>query len=62
VNELRIARACRLLAETDETVRQIAAACGYPTPAHFQRRFQRHQKRPPLDYRAEVRRPARGRL
>ena len=45
VNELRIARACRLLAETDQTVSQIADACGYPTPAHFQRQFHRHQNR-----------------
>jgi transcriptional regulator GlxA family with amidase domain len=55
VNELRIARACRLLAETDQTVSQIADACGYPTPAHFQRQFHRHQKRSPLFYRSTVR-------
>lgn len=55
VNELRIARACRLLAETDETVGQIADACGYPTPAHLQRQFQRHQNRSPLAYRGAVR-------
>jgi AraC-like DNA-binding protein len=55
VNELRIARACRLLAETDQTVSQIADACGYPTPAHFQRQFHRHQKRSPLAYRSAVR-------
>jgi len=29
-------------------VSQIADACGYPTPAHFQRQFHRHQKRSPL--------------
>lgn len=58
VNELRIARACRLLAETDKTVSEIADACGYPTPAHFQRQFQRHQRRPPLAYRTAVRKPA----
>jgi AraC-like DNA-binding protein len=57
VNELRIARACRLLAETDQTVSQIADACGYPTPAHFQRQFHRHQKRSPLLYRSAVRKP-----
>jgi AraC-like DNA-binding protein len=43
------------MAETDQTVSQIADACGYPTPAHFQRQFQRHQKRSPLLYRASVR-------
>jgi AraC-like DNA-binding protein len=55
LNELRIARACRLLADTDHTVNQIADSCGYPSPAHFQRQFQRLQKRAPLDYRRTVR-------
>jgi AraC-like DNA-binding protein/mannose-6-phosphate isomerase-like protein (cupin superfamily) len=55
VNELRIARACRLLAETDQTVSQIADACGYSSPAHFQRQFQKQQKRSPLLYRSTVR-------
>lgn len=58
VNELRIARACRLLAETDKTVSEIADACGYPTPAHFQRQFQKHQRRAPLVYRSAVRKLA----
>lgn len=43
------------MAETDQTVSQIADACGYPTPAHFQRQFHRHQKRSPLLYRSAVR-------
>lgn len=58
VNELRIARASRLLVETDQTVSQIADACGYPTPAHFQRQFQTLQRRSPLAYRTVVRKPA----
>jgi len=44
------------LTETDQTVRKIASACGFVSAAHFQRQFQRRQKRPPLDYRAAVRR------
>ena len=48
--------ACRLLAETDDTVAQISLACGYATPAHFQRQFQAHQQRAPLAYRSAVRR------
>lgn len=55
LNELRIGRACRLLAETDDTVARIATACGYPSPANFQRQFHRHQQRSPLAYRAAVR-------
>lgn len=58
VNELRVARACRLLAETDQTVRQIGAACGFVSPAHFQRQFQLYQRRSPLAYRTAVRRSA----
>lgn len=58
LNELRIARASRLLAETDQSVKQIAHACGYPTPAYFHRQFHRHQKLSPLGYRAAVRRPS----
>jgi AraC-like DNA-binding protein len=55
VNELRIARACRLLAESDQTVKEIADACGYPSPANFQRQFQMHQRHSPLAYRGAVR-------
>ena len=56
LNEVRIARACRLLAETDQTVYQIASACGYPSLANFQRQFTKCQGRAPLAYRGAVRR------
>jgi len=55
VNEMRIARSCRLLAETDQTVSEISYACGYVSPAHFQRQFQSLQKRSPLAYRRAAR-------
>jgi transcriptional regulator GlxA family with amidase domain len=54
VNELRIARACLLLAETDLTVSQIAMDCGFVSPAHFQRQFREHQHCVPLTYRSRV--------
>jgi hypothetical protein len=38
-----------------ETNPKLVGACGYPTPAHFQRQFYRHQKRSPLIYRSAVR-------
>lgn len=57
VNELRIARACALLAETDLTVNQIAGDCGFVSPAHFQRKFREHQHCAPLAYRSRVRQP-----
>lgn len=58
VNELRIARACRLLAETNHTVGEIGDACGFPTPAHFQRQFQALEGRAPSAYRRAVRKHA----
>ncbi len=54
VNELRIARACSLLAETDLTVSQIAMDCGFVSPAHFQRKFREHQHCSPLAYRSSL--------
>lgn len=54
VNELRIARACSLLAETDLTVSQIAMECGFVSPAHFQRQFREKQNCAPLVYRSRV--------
>ncbi|MDP1590850.1 MAG: AraC family transcriptional regulator [Prosthecobacter sp.] len=58
VNELRIARACQLLAESDQTVGQIAFECGFVSPAHFQRQFRTFQQCAPLSYRARIRQTA----
>jgi len=55
VNRLRIAHACRLLAETDKTVAEIIRACGYLSPAHFQRQFKKHHRRTPQEYRLSLR-------
>jgi len=55
VNELRIVRACQLLAETDLTVAQISFECGFVSPAHFQRQFRTYQQCVPLSYRTRVR-------
>jgi AraC-like DNA-binding protein len=55
LNEIRIAHACRLLAETDKTVGEIAAACGYPSAPYFQRQFQRLHGCSPVGYRSRVR-------
>lgn len=54
MNELRIARACSLLAESDLTVSQIAVECGFVSPAHFQRQFREQQHCAPLVYRSRV--------
>jgi AraC-like DNA-binding protein len=59
VHQFRIARACRLLAETDLTSEQISAECGYGSPSHFQRQFARHAHCSPRAYRNKVRGPTR---
>ncbi len=51
VNELRISRACELLAQTDMNITDIAQQSGYPTLGHFNRMFRRHKKTTPLKYR-----------
>jgi transcriptional regulator GlxA family with amidase domain len=57
INELRVARACRLLVETERTVNQIARDCGYVSLANFQHRFQSLEGRSPQEYRRAVRCP-----
>jgi AraC-like DNA-binding protein len=56
VNRLRVAHACRLLAETDKTVAEIVRLCGYVSPSHFQRQFKKYHRRTPQAYRANLRR------
>lgn len=51
LNELRIARVCRLLAETDATVTEIALSCGFDSMANFETQFHRHQQCSPKIYR-----------
>jgi transcriptional regulator GlxA family with amidase domain len=51
INELRIGRACRLLAETDIPVTNIALSCGFTNLANFNRQFLRLKKMPPREWR-----------
>lgn len=51
LNEMRVARVCRLLAETDHTVSEIAWSCGFESMANFQKQFRRIQGCTPKDYR-----------
>ena len=40
LNDLRIGRACRLLAETEMNVTEVALSCGYRNISNFNRQFQ----------------------
>ncbi len=55
VNELRVSRACRLLAETDESVMRIALECGFENLSNFNRQFLRHTREIPRQYRKTIR-------
>ncbi|MBO0832214.1 MAG: helix-turn-helix transcriptional regulator, partial [Actinobacteria bacterium] len=55
LNELRVGAACRLLAETDRQVADIASGCGYPNLANFNRQFRRLKATTPRAYRAAFR-------
>lgn len=52
VNELRVGKAARLLAETDRPVAEIAFACGFGNLANFNRRFRELKEMSPRDFRA----------
>ncbi|TLD71217.1 helix-turn-helix domain-containing protein [Phragmitibacter flavus] len=53
VNELRIGRACLLLAETDRKVVEVAAECGFENLANFNRQFLKTTHKTPRDWRRE---------
>jgi AraC-like DNA-binding protein len=55
LNEVRIGAACRLLAETDRQVCEIAIACGYPNLANFNRQFKKLKGTTPRTYRGAFR-------
>jgi AraC-like DNA-binding protein/mannose-6-phosphate isomerase-like protein (cupin superfamily) len=54
LNELRVARVCRLLAETDATVTEIALACGFDSMANFDHQFSRLHGCSPKVYRQKA--------
>lgn len=56
VNDLRIGRACRLLAETDLPVTEIALACGYRNLSNFNRQFLQAKQLTPSAFRRQLRR------
>lgn len=51
INELRIQHACHCLKRSDETIRAIAAECGFDCYEYFVRVFKEQQKCTPSEYR-----------
>jgi AraC-like DNA-binding protein len=51
VNELRIGRVCRLLAEADQKITDVAMECGFTNIANFNRQFLRRMEMTPRAYR-----------
>jgi AraC-like DNA-binding protein len=56
VNDVRLARACGELADTDRGIIEIAYLSGYNNLAHFNRRFRMVNKCTPREYRRRARR------
>jgi AraC-like DNA-binding protein len=54
VNELRVARACRLLVETEMNITEVALACGFPNMSNFNRQFLRRKRLTPRGFRLRV--------
>lgn len=52
---LRMRAACQQLATTDEAIKRVAAAVGYPDEFHFSRRFHAHSGLSPTAYRQRFR-------
>lgn len=51
LNDLRTSQACLHLRHSRRPVAEIAAACGYPSPAHFERQFKKRMACSAGDYR-----------
>lgn len=54
LNELRVGRACRLLAEGEMSITEIAFACGFGNLSNFNRQFRRLKHTTPRAFRKAV--------
>lgn len=54
LNEMRISRACHRLAESDDTVTEIAFSCGFNNLSNFNRRFLEFRKETPTEFRTRL--------
>lgn len=55
MNEKRLGLASRLLADTDESIYDVAKACGFSNQGRFAKVFKDHYEMKPLDYRRNQR-------
>lgn len=55
INEVRVGRACRMIAEDQQNITDIALDCGYRNLANFNRRFREVAGCTPREYRAQMR-------
>lgn len=53
VNDLKLAEALDMLRESDNSIGQIAIACGYPDPNHFSTDFKKKYGKTPRSIRKE---------
>lgn len=51
INRMRMARAARLLAESELAVKEVAWACGFANPSYFIHTFRAHHAQTPKTYR-----------
>lgn len=54
INELRIGRACRMLAQENLSITEIAFACGFQNLSNFNRQFLKLKKVCPREYRRKL--------
>jgi AraC-like DNA-binding protein len=54
VNEIRIMHSCKLLAETDKTIIEVAFQCGYENTSYFNRQFRLYCNNSPKEFRYQL--------
>ena len=54
VNEIRIMHSCKLLAETDKTIIEVAFQCGYENTSYFNRQFRIYCNNSPKVFRDQL--------
>ncbi len=55
IHNEKLQRACKMLAQTDETTTQVAKICGYPSLQYMYAVFKKHFDKTPREYRDDLR-------